>query len=383
MSNRLILNDTAYFGAGTLKKLSSELKERAFTRVLVVTDSVVAQSKTILKIAKLLAQSRIVYQIYDRPGINLTVQNVKSGLDTAAIFKAECIIAIGGKSAINAAKAISLMYSNPEIKDVKKLEGEVSCKNKALPVIALPVASSCGAEASYTFTISDDSNNKSLYCMAPLSIPSTVIVDYELSQKDLDLDFASIGMETLCYAIESYLNKNSFKLTNVYSLEAIKAVVENIKEAVKGDKEAVEKVMNANYMASLASSNSGLGLASAMAEALSANYDIPFGSSCGLLLPGVLQFYAVSSGDKYKEIALALGAKVSSKASSSDYRKSCIGAVEKIAKELKLPKKLSDLGVQKKDLDVLSDNAVENLCTKDSLKDASKKKITDLYKAVL
>ena len=136
-------------------------------------------------------------------------------------------------------------------------------------------------------------------------------------------------------------------------------------------------------MASLASSNSGLGLSSAMAEALSANYDIPFGSSCGLLLPGVLQFYAVSSGDKYKEIALALGAKVSSKASSSDYRKSCIGAVEKLAKELKLPKKLSDLGVQKKDLDVLSDNAVQNLCTKDSLKDASKKKITDLYKAVL
>ena len=382
MTKRMILNGSSYFGPGAVKVLPEELKKRGFERILVVTDSETSKNKVSLKIAKLLASSKTVYQIFDKADENPSVQTVRACVDYASLFRADCIIAAGGGSVIDTAKAVSIILSNPEFRDVRKLEGEVKVQNSAVPLIAVTTTSGSASEATSAFVITDDDRQRKIVCINQKSIPVVSIVDTELSASVPEEIAANAGAEALAAAVEGYITKDSWLMTDMYCLEAVKIISANLKDAVKGKAAARELMAYGQYIAGMGFSNAGLGLVHAMAHSVSAVFDVPHGLACAVLLAPVLSYNAPSSGTKYKELAAALGAKVSSKATPASYRKACITAAEKLLKEAGLPKKLG-LNAEKKDIEFMADMAVKDLYAAGSPKEAAKKKIMDIYKSVL
>ena len=382
MTRRKILNGSSYFGPGAVKVLPDELKKHEFQRILVVTDSGTSKNKVSLKIAKLLASGKIVYQIFDKVDENPSIQTVRACVDSAVLFRADCIVAAGGGSVIDTAKAVSVILANPEFRDVRKLEGEAKVQNRAVPLIAVTTTSGSASEATSAFVITDEDRQRKLVCIDSKSIPMISIVDTELTSTMPAEIAANCGAEALSAAIEGYIAKDSWLMTDMYCLEAVKIIGENLKDAVNGKAAARELMAYGQYIAGMGFSNAGLGLVHAMAHSLCAVYDVPHGLACAVLLSPVLAFNAPSSGTKYREIALALGAKISSKATPAAYRKSCITAVEKLLKEAGLPKKLG-ITAEKKDIEFLADTALKDYYAGGSPKEAAKKKLVEIFKSVL
>lgn len=382
MSNRMILNETSYFGKDAVKQVPLELKKRKLERVLVVTDSELVKCKVSLKVTKLLASSRIIFQIFEHVKANPTINNVKSGVEMAEQFRADSIVAVGGGSVIDTAKAISIILKNPEFKDVRKLEGASSTKNKGLPLIAVTTTSGTAAEVTINYVITDEDKQRKFVCVDTHDIPTVAIVDPELSSTMPAKLCAATGMDALVHAIEGYITKGAWQMTDMYCLEAIKIISENLRSAVKGNKTAREQMAYGQYIAGMGFSNCGLGIVHSMAHPLSAVYDIPHGVACAALLAPVMKFNATASGSKYKDIALAMGIKTAAKMSPAAYRKAAVNAVEKLAKEVGIPSKLKDLSVQKSDFDFLAESAMNDACTPENPQAVSKKKIIDIYKSV-
>jgi len=383
MSNRMILNETAYFGKDAVKQLTAELKNRSLERVLVVTDAELVKCKVAAKVTKLLIASRIIYQIYDKVRANPTIRTVNDGLEMARQFRADVIVAVGGGSVIDTAKAIAVLMANPEITDVRRLEGISPTKRKAVPLFAITTTSGTAAEVTINYVITDEDKQRKFVCVDVHDIPVVAIIDPDLSSSMPSKLCAATGMDALVHAIEGYVTKGSWQLTDIYCLKAIELVGANLRAAVKGGAGAREQMAYAQYLAGMGFSNAGLGIAHSMAHPLSAVYEIPHGVACAALLAPVMKFNASATGTKYRDIAFALGVKTAAKMSQTAYRKAAVAAVEKLAKDVGIPAKLRELGVQSKDLDFLAESALKDACTAGNPQDVTKKKLQDLYKSVL
>lgn len=383
MAHRMILNETAYFGEEAVKSLTVELKNRNLERVLLVTDSDLVRNKVTTKVTKLLATARIIYQIYDKVQPNPTIRNVKEAAEVARQFRADVVVAVGGGSVIDTAKAISILLANPDVTDLRKLEGMSNTKNKGLPLIAITTTSGTAAEVTINYVITDEDRERKFVCVDVHDIPVVAIIDPELSQTMPEKLCAATGMDALVHAIEGYINKDSWQLTDMYCLKAVQMIAENLPAAVKGNANAREQMAYAQYIAGMGFSNSGLGLAHSMAHPLSAVYGIPHGVACAMLLAPVMKFNASATGTKYRDLAEALGVKAAAKKSPAEARKAAITAVEKLAKAVGIPSKLKEFGVETKQLDFLAESALNDACTPGNPQTVTKKKIIDLYKSIM
>ncbi len=383
MAHRMILNETAYFGEDAVKAITVELKKRNLERVLIVTDADLVRNKVTAKVTKLLATARLIYQIYDKVQPNPTIRNVKEAAEVARQFRADAVVAIGGGSVIDTAKAVSILLANPEVTDLRKLEGESNTKNKGIPLFAVTTTSGTAAEVTINYVLTDEDRERKFVCVDVHSIPTVAIIDPELSQTMPAKLCASTGMDALVHAIEGYITKESWQLTDMYCLKAIEMIGENLRSAIKGNAAAREQMAYAQYIAGMGFSNCGLGLAHSMAHPLSAVYGIPHGVACAMLLVPVMKFNASATGTKYRDIAVALGVKAAAKKTPAEARKSAIAAVEKLVKDAGIPSKLKEFGVEAKGLDFLAESVLNDACTPGNPQTVTKKKIIDIYKSIL
>ena len=382
MSNRIILNETSYFGEGAIKEIVTEVKARGLKKVMIATDPDLIKFKVVANVTDLLDEAKISYAVYDHIKANPTIQNVQEGVAFCKKEGADVIVAIGGGSAIDTSKGIAIIMTNPEFADVRSLEGASPTKNKALPIIAVSTTSGTAAEVTINYVITDVEKNRKFVCADPHDIPVIAIVDPKMSASMPKGLCASTGMDALVHAIEGYITKGAWEMTDMMHLKAIEIISKWLRKSVTGDPEARKEMSLGQYIAGMGFSNVGLGIVHSMAHPLSAVYDIPHGKACAILLTAVLKFNAEATGERYREVARAMGVKDVDKMSQAEYRQACIDVVQKLADDVQIPRHLSELGVKEKDLDFLAKTAMADACTPGNPRDVSHDQIVEIYKSI-
>ena len=382
MVNRLVFNKTAYFGAGSIQHIPEELKKLGAERVLVITDSGLVKCGVTAKVTGLLAKARIVHQVFEDVYANPTVANVKAGFSFATQFRAQAIVAVGGGSVLDAAKAVALMCGNPDLTDIRKLEKSPLAKNPSVPLIAVSTAFGSGAEFSSRLMLTDMNSQRKIVCSDPNCIPLVSVMDSDFYEGLSARLCAQFAVEALALAVEGYISDGAWGLGEQYCLEAVRLIAENLKPALNNSLKAREQLGYAQYLAGMGAQTNGLGLLHSLSHPLEAVYDLPHGIVSAVLLKPVLTFNASSSAAKYKDLALALGARLSSKAAPAEYRKTCIACVDKLLAQTALPLRLSKLDVHLKDVDFLSDSVLKDVCLAENPKEISRRKIAEIYKSI-
>ena len=382
MANRIILNETSYFGPGAIQEIVPEVRGRGAKKVLVVTDKDLIKFKVATKVTELLGKEGIAYEIYDKIKANPTIENVQEGVAACKAAGADILVAIGGGSAIDTSKAIAIIMTNPEFADVRSLEGASPTKHKALPIIAVSTTSGTAAEVTINYVITDTERHRKFVCADPHDIPVVAIVDADMVASMPPKLCASTGMDALVHAIEGYITKGAWELTDMMHLKAIEVIGKNLRQSVKGDPKAREEMALGQYIAGMGFSNVGLGIDHSMAHPLSAVYDIPHGMACAILLAPVLKFNAPATGDRYRESARAMGVKDVDGLSTEDARKAAIDAVQQLADDVGIPRKLSELGVKEEDIPFLAKSAMADACTPGNPRDVTQPEIEDIYKSI-
>ncbi len=382
MTNRIILNETSYFGPGAIQEIVPEVRGRGAKKVLVVTDKDLIKFKVATKVTELLGKEGIAYEIYDKIKANPTIENVQEGVAACKAAGADILVAIGGGSAIDTSKAIAIIMTNPEFADVRSLEGASPTKHKAMPIIAVSTTSGTAAEVTINYVITDTERHRKFVCADPHDIPVVAIVDADMVASMPPKLCASTGMDALVHAIEGYITKGAWELTDMMHLKAIEIISKNLRQSVKGDPKAREEMALGQYIAGMGFSNVGLGIDHSMAHPLSAVYDIPHGMACAILLAPVLKFNAPATGDRYREIARAMGVKDVDGLSTEDARKAAIDAVQQLADDVGIPRKLSELGVKEEDIPFLAKSAMADACTPGNPRDVTQPEIEDIYKSI-
>ena len=377
---RIVLNEMSYFGAGSRTVLPEEIKRRGYTSVLLVSDKDLVRFGIVKSITSLLEEANIQYRLFTEIKQNPTVTNVQDGLAVLKECGADVIVALGGGSAIDTAKAIGIISNNPDFSDVVSLEGVADTTKKSLPIIALPTTAGTAAEVTINYVITDEQNAKKMVCVDPKDIPVLAIVDAELMSSMPKGLTAATGMDALTHAIEGYITLGAWELTNMFHLEAIKMIAKYLPLAVAdgADMEAREKVALAQYVAGMGFSNVGLGLVHGMAHPLGAMFDVPHGVANALLLPYVMQFNMESSMEKYADIAVAMGVDVQN-LSLKEKAQAAVDAVRKLSIDVNIPQKLSMLGVDKASLPALSRAALADVCTPGNPRKVELSDILSLY----
>lgn len=377
---RIVLNEMSYFGAGSRTVLPEEIKRRGYTSVLLVSDKDLVRFGIVKSITTLLEEANIQYRLFTEIKQNPTVTNVQDGLAVLKECGADVIVALGGGSAIDTAKAIGIISNNPDFSDVVSLEGVADTTKKSLPIIALPTTAGTAAEVTINYVITDEQNAKKMVCVDPKDIPVLAIVDAELMSSMPKGLTAATGMDALTHAIEGYITLGAWELTNMFHLEAIKMIAKYLPLAVAdgADMEAREKMALAQYVAGMGFSNVGLGLVHGMAHPLGAMFDIPHGVANALLLPYVMQFNMESSMEKYADIAVAMGVDVQN-LSLKEKAQAAVDAVRKLSIDVNIPQKLSMLGVDKASLPALSRAALADVCTPGNPRKVELSDILSLY----
>lgn len=377
---RIVLNEMSYFGAGSRTVLPEEIKRRGYTSVLLVSDKDLVRFGIVKSITSLLEEANIQYRLFTEIKQNPTVTNVQDGLAVLKECGADVIVALGGGSAIDTAKAIGIISNNPDFSDVVSLEGVADTTKKSLPIIALPTTAGTAAEVTINYVITDEQNAKKMVCVDPKDIPVLAIVDAELMSSMPKGLTAATGMDALTHAIEGYITLGAWELTNMFHLEAIKMIAKYLPLAVAdgADMEAREKMALAQYVAGMGFSNVGLGLVHGMAHPLGAMFDIPHGVANALLLPYVMQFNMESSMEKYADIAVAMGVDVQN-LSLKEKAQAAVDAVRKLSIDVNIPQKLSMLGVDKASLPALSRAALADVCTPGNPRKVELSDILSLY----
>lgn len=383
MPNRIILNETAYFGPGAIKEIVGEINGRGCKKVMVVTDKDLLKFKVATKVTELLEAAKIDFEIYDNIKANPTIENVQEGVNFCKKCGADIIVAVGGGSAIDTSKAIAIIMTNPEFADVRSLEGVAPTKNKCLPIIAVSTTSGTAAEVTINYVITDVEKNRKFVCVDPKDIPVVAIVDSEMSASMPPKLCAATGMDALVHAIEGYITKCAWELTDMVHLKAIEIISANLRRSVKGDPKGREQMALGQYIAGMGFSNVGLGIDHSMAHPLSAVYDIPHGTACAILLAPVLKFNAPATGERYREIARAMGVANVDEMTQDEYRVAAIEAVAKLSADVGIPEKLSELGVKAKDIDFLAASALADACTPGNPRDVTKEEIAEIYRSIL
>lgn len=382
IARRIVLNETSYFGPGCREVIAEETKRRDFKKAFVVTDKDLVKFKIAAMVLKVLENANIPYQLYDNVKQNPTVKNVQTGVDAFKASGADFIIGIGGGSPIDTAKGISIVARNPEFFDVKSLEGVAPTKNKGIPLFAVPTTAGTAAEVTINYVITDEENVKKMVCVDVNDIPLLSIVDAELMAKMPKGLTASTGMDALTHAIEGYITKAAWTMTDMFELKAIELIAANLKTAVEqpDNLEARDAMAIAQYIAGMGFSNVGLGIVHSMAHPLGAVYDTPHGVANALLLPYVMEFNAPAAGDKYRQIAAAMGIKETAAMSAEQANKAAVDAVRQLSLSINIPQKLHEIGVKEEDLPRLAQAALNDVCTGGNPRDVTLEDLLALYK---
>lgn len=383
MARRMILNETSYFGKGAINEIVTEINARHLQKVLVATGEDLIEFGTATKVIDLLKAAGIQYEIYTDIKPNPTIENVQHGVEACKNFGAEGIIAIGGGSMIDTSKAIAIIMTNSEFEDVRSLEGVADTKNKCLPIIAVSTTSGTAAEVTINYVITDIEKKRKFVCADPHDIPIVAIVDPDMSASMPKGLCASTGMDALVHAIEGYITKGAWELTDMLHIKAIELIARSLRKAVDGDFDAREEMSVAQYIAGMGFSNVGLGIVHSMAHPLSALYDVPHGKACAMMLTAVLKYNAECTGDKYREIARVFGVAGLEKMSKEEADAAAISVIQNLADDVNIPKHLSEVGVKSEDIHFLAKSAMADACTPGNPKDPTLGDIVSIYKSIL
>lgn len=382
MARRIMLNGTSYFGQGAIQEIVNEIKNRHFKKALVTSTPDLFEFKVATKVTELLNAAGIAYEVYDGIKPNPTIENVTAGVEACKAAGADVIVAVGGGSPIDTSKAIATIITNPEFADVRSLEGLAPTKNPCLPIIAVTTTSGTAAEVTINYVITDVEKNRKFVCVDPHDIPIVAIVDPDMSASMPTGLCASTGMDALVHAVEGYITKGAWELTDMLHLKAIEIIGRSLRSAVAGDFAGREAMSLGQYIAGMGFSNVGLGIVHSMAHPLSAVYDIPHGKACAMLLTAVLKFNASATGEKYREIARVMGVPDVDSMDQETYRQAAIDVIQKLADDVGIPKSLSEAGVKREDIPFLAESAFNDACTPGNPRDASKEEIIGIYESI-
>ena len=382
MVRRIMLNGTSYFGQGAIQEIVNEIKNRHFKKALVTSTPDLFEFKVATKVTDLLDEAGIEYAIYDGIKPNPTIENVTAGVDACKAAGADVIVAVGGGSPIDTSKAIATIITNPEFADVRSLEGLAPTKNPCLPIIAVTTTSGTAAEVTINYVITDVEKNRKFVCVDPHDIPIVAIIDPDMSASMPTGLCAATGMDALVHAVEGYITKGAWELTDMLHLKAIEIIGRSLRSAVAGDYTGREAMSVGQYIAGMGFSNVGLGIVHSMAHPLSAVYDIPHGKACAMLLTAVLKFNAPETGEKYREIARVMGVADVDAMDQETYRQAAIDVIQKLADDVGIPKSLSEAGVKREDISFLAESAFNDACTPGNPRDVTVDEIIGIYESI-
>ena len=380
---RIILNETSYFGKGAISNVATEVKARGLKKVLLVTDKDLVKFNVATKVMKVMDDAGIPYTVYDDIKANPTIENVQTGVEICKKEGADCIVAVGGGSVIDTSKAIGIIITNPEFADVRSLEGVADTKKPCLPIIAISTTSGTAAEVTINYVITDVEKRRKFVCVDPHDIPVVAIVDPEMSASMPKGLCAATGMDALTHAIEGYITKGAWELTDMLHLKAIEMIARSLRKSVSGDIDGREDMAIAQYIAGMGFSNVGLGIVHSMAHPLSALYDTPHGVACATILPTVLEYNAEATGEKYREIARAMGVEGVDNMTQEEYRKAAVQAVRQLGIDVGIPQKVSEVGVKDEDIRFLAESAMADACTPGNPKDPTLEDVEALYRSMM
>lgn len=382
MANRFILNETSYHGAGAIGEITKEAKSRGFKKALICTDPDLIKFGVTEKVTKVLEAADLSYEIYSDIKANPTIENVKGGVAIFNSSEADYLIAVGGGSSIDAAKAIGIIINNPEYADVRSLEGVAPTKKKSVPLFAVPTTAGTAAEVTINYVITDAENNRKMVCVDPNDIPVVAFVDSDMMSSMPKGLTAATGMDALTHAIEGYITAGAWELSDMFHLKAIEIISKNLRGAVDNTPEGREGMALGQYIAGMGFSNVGLGIVHSMAHPLGALYDTPHGIANAIILPTVMEYNAEETGDKYRDIAQAMGVKNTETMTQEEYRKAAIDAVKKLSTDIGIPSSLKDI-VRVEDIPFLSQSAYDDACRPGNPRDTSVEEIKVLYESLI
>ena len=382
MSNRFVLNETSYHGAGAIQNIPDEIKGRGFQKVFLASDPDLIKFGVTKKVTDLLDKAGIAYEIFSEIKPNPTIENVQHGVEAFKKMGADCIVAIGGGSSMDTAKAVGIIIKNPEFSDVRSLEGTAPTKNKAVPIIAVPTTAGTAAEVTINYVITDTEKNRKMVCVDVHDIPVIAVVDPDMMSTMPKGLTAATGMDALTHAIEGYITKGAWELSDMFHLKAIEIIAKSLRGAVANTKEGREGMALGQYVAGMGFSNVGLGIVHSMAHPLGALYDTPHGVANAIILPTVMEYNAPATGEKYKYIAQAMGVKGTDGMTQEEYRKAAIDAVKQLSKDVGIPENLKEI-VKPEDIPFLSRSAYDDACRPGNPRDTSVEEIAELYKSLL
>ena len=383
MANRMILNETSYFGKGAIENVPTEFKARGFKKAAVITDKDLVKFEVATKVTKLLDEAGVDYALYDGIVPNPTIQNVKDGLAFVQEAQADCIIAIGGGSPIDTAKAIAIIATNPEFSDVISLEGVADTKNPCLPILAVPTTSGTAAEVTINYVITDEENHRKFVCVDPHDVPLVAFVDSDMMMGMPKSLAAATGMDAMTHAIEGFITKGAWEMTDMLHIKAIEIIGRSLRDSVNGDQAGREAKALGQYIAGMGFSNVGLGLVHGMAHPLSAWYNIPHGVACASLLPTIMKYNKDFTGEKYREIAIVLGFEGAETMSLEDVRDAACQAIDQLSKDVGIPATISELGVKEEDIPAIAKDALNDVCTPGNPRDTTLEEIIELYRSLM
>ena len=378
MANRFVLNETSYHGKGAIQEIATEVKGRGFKKCFVCSDPDLLKFGVTKKVTDVLDNASIDYEIYSQIKPNPTVENVQTGVKAFKNSGADCIIAIGGGSSMDTAKAIGIIIKNPEFEDVVSLEGVAPTKNKCVPIIAVPTTAGTAAEVTINYVITDVEKNRKMVCVDPKDIPVIAVVDPDMMSSMPKGLTAATGMDALTHAIEGYITKAAWELSDMFHLKAIEIISKSLRGAVENTPEGREGMALGQYVAGMGFSNVGLGIVHSMAHPLGAVYDTPHGVANAIILPTVMEYNAPATGEKYRNIAKAMGVEGVDDMTLDEARKAAVDAVKKLSEDVGIPKDLKDI-VKPEDVDFLAQSAYDDACRPGNPRDTSVEEIKQLY----
>ncbi|MDG2960440.1 lactaldehyde reductase [Bisgaard Taxon 10/6] len=382
MSNRFILNETSYFGAGAIRNIVTEVKQRGFRKALIVTDKALVKFKVVEKVTALLQQADLDYEIFDEVLPNPTMNVVNAGLAKFKASGADYMISIGGGSPQDTAKAIGIITNNPEFADIRSLEGTAPTKKPAVPTIAIPTTAGTAAEVTINYVITDEENKRKFVCVDPHSIPVVAIIDSDMMASMPPALKAATGVDALTHAIEGFTTLSAWELSDMFHLKAIEIIARSLRASVKGEQQGTEDMALGQYVAGMGFSNVGLGLVHGMAHPLSAFYGTPHGVANAVLLPHIMAYNADFTGEKFRAIAKAMGVQNAERLSIEEARMAAVEAVKSLNRDVGIPATLREVGVKEEDIPKLAKAAFADVCTGGNPRPTSVEDIERLYRAI-
>lgn len=380
--NRFVLNETSYHGKGAINAIPDEIKARGFKKAFVASDPDLIKFGVSKKVTDVLEAAGIEYAMFSEIKPNPTIENVQAGVEAYKAAGADCIVAIGGGSSMDTAKAVGIIIANPEFADVRSLEGVAPTKNKCVPIIAVPTTAGTAAEVTINYVITDAEKNRKMVCVDVHDIPVVAVVDPDMMASMPKGLTAATGMDALTHAIEGYITKGAWELSDMFHIKAIEIIAKSLRGAVENTDEGREGMALGQYVAGMGFSNVGLGIVHSMAHPLGALYDTPHGVANAILLPTIMEYNAPETGEKYRDIAKAMGVEGTENMSVEEYRKAAVDAVKKLSADVGIPADLKEI-VKAEDIPFLAQSAFDDACRPGNPRDTSVEEITALYQSLM